>query len=425
MRGFYCDILRYNRDMVRPAMLCLLGVLALQAAAEIPLSTPADDRSTEPPVVAAMRDQIAGREYAAVASQAERLVAEIEARTDRYEPTLVEPLTLLGDARLGLEQPQAALNAYDRAKHITRITEGVQSLEQVRLLYREAVALDELGDRSGANERHEFAYSLRRREHGDLSLDMLPAINDLIAWYRHHYKFRPAQILYESALDILREHYEPDDPRIIGALRGYVDTFRQRRFGTREVGRGGFRAWPPGVNRDPPWYKTRSYSRGKKALLEIYELVEGKSSSTDADIAAAALELADWHLLYDESGLAMRYYRRAWSLLLSDQTALEAAFGSPTPLYVPNPDRRTKAVDNDAPPDGVVVLALTITHRGHVVGRKTLRAEPHNIMEFKVRKAAKRAVYRPAFANADPVRWKGFELEYRYEYLDDGRVAWR
>ena len=411
--------------MVRPATLCLLGGLALQAAAEIPLSVPADDRSAELPVVAAMRDQIAGREYAAVASQAETLVAEIEARTDRYEPELIEPLTLLGDARLGMGQPQAALDVYDRAKHITRITEGVQSLEQLRLLYREAVALDELGDRAGANERHEFAYSLRRREYSDDSLEMLPAINDLIAWYRHHYKFRPAQILYESALDILRENYEPDDPRIIGALRGYVDTFRQRRFGTREVGRGGFRAWPPGANRDPPWYKTRSYIRGRKALLEIYELIEGKGSSTDAEIAAAALELADWHLLYDESGLAMRYYRRAWSLMQSDQAALEAAFGSPTPLYVPNPDRRTKAVDNDAPPDGVVVLALTITHRGHVVGRKTLRAEPHNIMEFKVRKAAKRAVYRPAFADADPVRWKGFELEYRYEYLDDGRVAWR
>ena len=375
--------------------------------------------------MAAMRDRIAGREYAAVATEAERLVVEIEAQTDRYEPALVEPLTLLGDARLGMGQPQAALDAYDRAKHITRISQGVQSLEQLRLLYREAVALDELGDRAGANERHEFAYSLRRREHGDDDLEMLRAINDLIGWYRHHYKFRPAQILYESALDILREHYEPDDPRIIGALRGYVDTFRQRRFGTREVGRGGFRAWPPGANRDPPWYKTRSYSRGKKALIEIYELIEGKTSSTDGEIASAALELADWHLLYDESGLAMRYYRRAWSLLQSDQAALEAAFGSPTPLYVPNPDRRTKAVDNDAPPDGVVVLALTITHRGHVVGRKTLRAEPHNIMEFKVRKAAKRAVYRPAFANADPVRWKGFELEYRYEYLDDGRVAWR
>ena len=412
--------------MVRPTTLCLLGVLALQAAAEIPLSIPADDdRPAESAVVASMRDQIAGREYASVAAQAERLVADIESRTDRYDPALVEPLTLLGDARLGMDQHQTALDAYDRAKHVLRIAEGPQSLEQLRLLYREAVALDALGDRSGANERHEFAYSLRRREHGDDTLELLPAINDLIAWYRHHYKFRPAQILYESALDILRDNYEPDDPRIIGALRGYVDTFRQRRFGTREVGRGGFRAWPPGVNRDPPWYKSRSYLRGKKALIEILDLIEGQASSTDADVAAACLELADWHLLYDESGLAMRYYRRAWSLLESDGAALEAEFGVPTPLYVPRPDRRAKAVDSDEPPDGVVVLALTITHRGHVVGRRTLRAEPHDVMEFKVRKAAKRAVYRPAFANADPVRWKGFELEYRYEYLDDGRVAWR
>ena len=403
--------------MVRAATFCLAGVLALPVGAEAPASAaPAD------PAVAVLRNQLDAREYAVAADAAERLVAEIEADSDRYDGALVEPLKLLGDARMGLDQPGEALAAYDRAKHIRRIVDGVQSLEQLPLLYREAVALDASGDRVGANERHEFAYSLRRRHHGEDALEFLPAINDLIGWYRTHYQYRPAQVLYERALDILRANYPEDDPRIIGALRGYVDTFRQRRFGTREPGRGGFRAWPPGVSKDPPWYKSRSYLRGRKALREVLKLTEGRDDTTDAELAAASLELADWHLLYGESGLAMRHYRRAWSLLQSDPAALEAAFANPKPLYVPTPDRRTKPVEVDAPSDGIVVLALTITHRGHVVGRKTLRAEPDDIMEFKVRKAAKRAVYRPAFANADPVRWKGLELKYRYEYRDD--PAW-
>ena len=421
-----CNVVRprYNQPMIRAARHVLLGVFAFAAtmANAVTVGLPG---ATGDAQLGSLRAGLEGREYATVAGEAERLVAEIERASDRYAPALIEPLTFLGDARMGLDEPAAALEAYDRAKHITRITEGVQSLEQLRLLYREAVALDAMGDRSGANERHEFAYSLRRREHGVDSLEMLPAINDLVGWYRHHYKFRPAQILYENALDILREHYEPDDELIIGALRGYVDTFRQRRFGTREPGRGGFSAWPPGENRDPPWYKTRSYIRGKNALAEVLELIEGKPTSTDAEIAAAMLELADWYLLYDESGLAMRYYRSAWNLLKDDQQALEAAFANPTPLYVPRPDRRAKAVEENARSDGIVVLALTITHRGDVVGRKTLRAEPPDIMEFKVRKAAKRAVYRPAFADADPVRWKGLTLEYRYEYLDDLRSSWR
>ena len=412
--------MRYNPAMSRSiALLFALASLALGGGAWADLSAaPTYSQALAgQPEIAALIDQLQGREFAVVATEAERMVAEIEARTDRYDAALTAPLTLLGDARMGLDQADLALEAYDRAKHITRIADGVQSLDQIVLLFREASALEATGDRKGANERHEFAYSLRRRHHDPDSPEFLPAIEDLIAWYRRHYRHRAAQVLYEMAIDIMREHYESDDRRIIDALRGYADTFRQRRFGARQPGRGGFSAWPPGENKDPPWYKSRSYRRARNALQEVLELTKGRSDSTDAEIAAATLELADWHLLYDHYGIAMRHYRRVWSLLESDARA--EVFANPTPLYVPTPNRRAKQVGADASSDGIVVLALTITHRGDVVGRKTLRAEPDDVMEFMVRKAAKQAIYRPAFANADPVRWNGLTLEYRYEYRDD------
>ena len=417
--------MRYNARMTRSATPLLVLVLAALAAVGVANAAPSEQRVVDGSAeLADMRTQLEVLEFADVADKAQRMVDVIEERSDRYDMALVEPLTLLGDARMGMDDPTAALAAYDRAKHITRIGDGVQSLNQLDLLYREAAALDASGDRRGANERHELAYSLRKRSLASDDLEMLPGIYDLIAWYRHHYKFRASQILYEAAFDIVREHYEPDDPELIGLLRGYVDTFRQRRFGAREAGRGGFFAWPPGASRDPPWYQIRSYIRGKKALREVLELIEAKPDVTDTELADAVLELADWHLLYGEYGISMRYYRRVWALLQSDNEALAAVFANPTPLYVPLPDKRTKQVADGADPDGVVILALTITHRGDVVGRKTLRAEPSDVMEFKVRKAAKRAVYRPAFTDADPVRWNGLELEYRYEYLGNA-LGWR
>ena len=418
------DWLRYNHGMTRSMTLVFVVVLACGAGADTAApQPPAFDAIGEPDAVAGMRAQLEVREYADVARKAEDLIVDIEAQADRYDPTLIAPLTVLGDARVGLGEYDAALEAYDRAKHITRITDGVQSLTQVELLYREADALETAGDRKGANERHELAYSLKRRHSDTDTLEFLPAISQLISWYRYNYKFRASQLLYERALDTMREHYEPDDERLIAALRGYADTFKQRRFGSREQGRGGFSAWPPGEAKDPPWYRNSSYRRARNTLREVVELTEGKPGSTDGEIATAVLELGDWHLLYREYGIAMRYYRRVWSLLQSDARARAAVFDSPTPLYVPTPDKRAKQVGAADRPDGVVVLALTITHRGDVVGRKTLLAEPHNIMEFKVRKAAKRAIYRPAFANADPVRWNGLEMRYRYEYHDD-QLGW-
>ena len=66
--------------------------------------------------------------------------------------------------------------------------------------------------------------------------------------------------------------------------------------------------------------------------------------------------------------------------------------------------------------DGVVELALTVTHRGHVIGSKSVQVEPRNLMEYKVRKAARRARYRPAFQDGRPVKVKGHPLTYTYSY---------
>ncbi len=356
-------------------------------------------------------------EFAEVAAEAERLVAEIEGEVGRYHSTLGDPLTVLGDARLRQGDSEGALQAYDRAKHIVRLNDGVQGLAQLPLLYREAEAFVALGDRASANERHEFAYSLKARVYGKDDPRLVPGIKQLIDWYLTNYKFRAAQVLYEQLMDIVEEHYPPGDRRKIEVLRGYADTYRQRRFGVREPGRGGFSAWPPGYSKDPPWYRRSSYRRGKQALRDVLDLTRETTGISDIEVAAAMVELADWNLLHYEHGIAMSYYRRAWALLEADDAARADVFEKPTALYLRLPQDPAQVSEyQGTPQDGVVQLALTVTHRGDVVGRKTLRAEPHNLMEFRLRKAAKLARYRPAFQDGNPVARRDLRLEFRYKY---------
>ena len=59
-----------------------------------------------------------------------------------------------------------ALEAYDRARYVTRLGEGVQSVRQTAILHREANALAAIGDYATANDRHEFAYDLSLRAYG-------------------------------------------------------------------------------------------------------------------------------------------------------------------------------------------------------------------------------------------------------------------
>ena len=269
----------------------VLALLTTVQAATAASTAPAE-------TLANLGTQLEVGEYAAVATGAEQLVASIEARAGRYDSTLVAALTLLGDAQMGLDDPESALAAYDRAKHILRIGEGVQGLSQIELLYREADALIAMGDRPAANDRHEFAYSLEARRYGREAPELIPATYRLIEWYEHNYKFRPAQVLYEQVIETAKKIYPPTDRRIIDAVRGYARTYRQRRFGSREPGRGGFLAWPPGHPKDPPWYNRANFRRGKDALKEVLELTRNAPDMSNVEVATAMVEYADWNLLY-------------------------------------------------------------------------------------------------------------------------------
>jgi len=69
-----------------------------------------------------LREQLESREFADVAVQAGNWIAQTETVEGRYDIVLAQPLVLLGDARMGLDDPIGALEAYDRAKHLVRLS---------------------------------------------------------------------------------------------------------------------------------------------------------------------------------------------------------------------------------------------------------------------------------------------------------------
>ena len=117
--------------------------------------------------------------------------------------------------------------------------------------------------------------------------------------------------------------------------------------------------------------------------------------------------------MFGDYPTAVRHYRRIWQLLESDRERRMKLFGEPTPLFLPLPsDPGYRLRRRGLHRDGIVHLALTVTHRGDVIGSKSLEVAPRSIMEFRVRKAAKRARFRPAFREGQPVKVRGHPLTY-------------
>ena len=365
--------------------------------------------------------QLDASEFASAAVAAERIVEEIEDRSHRHDIDLAQPLMLLGDARLGMSDVVGALNAYDRSLLITRTNKGLFTPDQVEIVYREATAHAALGNRQVANDRQEYAFNIMYRAYGDNDPRLIPGLFLLADWYSEDHNIFVARRLWGQAVVLGKRYLPADDPQTISALKGLARTFREERFPTiTNESRDASNALYPRARSRYQQIQLNNFSPGERALIEVINIEMAKPDGSDAEVAAAMLELADWYLLFEKYSRAFPLYTRIWELLESDPEGLDAVFKTPTPLYLPLPPPPTPAIVSTTA-DGIVELALTVTDRGLVSNLSTLRSEPEGMMEFRVRKAIRRARYRPAFVEALPVLTEDVRIEYRFPYKADAK----
>lgn len=409
------------------------GVALAPIAVAADVAVPAEEtesRRQEAESIRQMEVGIDALEYRRVIETGERVVDSIEGRSHRYDPALIRPLSLLAEALLRAGATGAADQTFERALHLVRVTDGPFSLSQLPLVYRQADARAAMGDRRGANDREEYALDILMREHGRDDPGIVDGLLRLGDWYASNRYNISARIIYKHLTDIAEDNLTLGDAHTIRAWRGYAETYRRKVWPMpRRPGTGGFRTSPPldlydwrllqGADPFKHYHvRRRAHDRGETAFTRVIEHVE--ASGTPTEVAEAVLDLADWYLLYRRYHEAFTEYRRARRMLESYPEAFEREFGEPMPIYLPLPTRRSTAVGSWR---GVIELALTITHRGDVVGRRTVRADGSHLIEHRVRMAARKARYRPAFDGDRPIKARNVPLIFSYNNLQ-GAVAW-
>jgi tetratricopeptide (TPR) repeat protein len=174
--------------------------------------------------------QIEAREYDAALQALGTRLTEIESNTHHYDPALIRPLTLLGDANMGKGEFVEALRDYQRATHLARVNGGLKSADQVPTVYREASAYKALGQYTEANDREEYAYRILENQAGPTDPALLPALYRLANWYVATSNPFPARDLYRRAIDVHAANGEGNTPAVIPALQGIALTYRVERF---------------------------------------------------------------------------------------------------------------------------------------------------------------------------------------------------
>ena len=378
--------------------------------------------------------QLETSEYRDAARTINTSVAMLEEHVGRYDPMLVEPLTILGQALHGQGEYPAAIDAYQRAVHVARINGGLHSTEQVPIIYQEADSWVATGDLEHANERHVYAYETLLRAYGPQSVEMVPGMYKLAHWYSQQNNIFSARGLYQYAAHALSLAYGMQDITLIPALQGIAKTYRLERFPPYQNPSQsvvvGFSAGPsPRAVRGGRGMDVNRFSDGEGALQQVVRIQEANPEATVRDLAVAVLELADWNLLFERWTRAFTLYEFSYKMVAEQGQATEeqlaSYFGEPRPLYLPLPGGPTAPPTGflAVPTQGFVEMAYTVTERGQVQKLKTVASEPPELMDFKVRKAMRHARFRPRIEAGIAVSTANLIFRHRFQYFPLPEVA--
>lgn len=391
------------------------------------------DNSVEPPTVdlgnriAVAAHQIETREYGDAANLLDGIIAEIEQQSSRYDPSLVVPLTLQGDALAGAAKYAPAIAAYQQARHITRITHGLHSTDQIGIVYREADTLEAMGKFDKANELEDYAFETLQRKYGPFGPELVPGLFHLAEWYERTGNLYTARALYQRAVQILATVNGENDPSLIPALRGLANTYRDEKLPPfripsadpeHEIGTLAGAAAPVSAERV---IIVNRFAEGGAALSNIVRIIQADPNAKPLDRALAEIDLADWYLLFDKQAQAIPVYLHARQLM-HDQAGMNEEqiavyFGQPTLLYRPipvNPPAPPPALRTNAA-DGYVAIGYTVTEGGTVTDIKIIESHPDELMDIKVKRGMRVARFRPRFEGDNAVA--SFNQVYRHTFV--------
>jgi hypothetical protein len=411
--------------------------------------------------------QIELGEFAPAINELEQQINTIEGTQHRYHVDLIQPLTLLGDAKHGAEDFPGALDAYGRAIHLTRVNSGLHSADQVAGVYREAKVYRSAGDLQQANNREEYAWGVLQKTHGRYSPKLLPGIHHLADWYGQTYNVLSARALYMRAVRIVEANYSEQHPEMVTALRGLAQTYRLEKFPPNYLNNAGTdlrTVTPTNSSEYNSAIVLNRFPQGEKALKRVVRIQQANllllepqivsaeeigndtsrsaaATATDSDpiaptdalgatnpealararqkLIAALVELGDWFLLFERSRVAMQYYTQAEVVntkLTSDYASVD--FSQPRLLHFPTPSdpRPPKPGRRGERKQGFVEVNYGITVRGSVTNLETVNSSPQGLMDYRVRKSMLSSRYRPSFVNGAPVSTQDHTYRHKFNY---------
>jgi len=323
---------------------------------------------------------------------------------DATDPRLVRPLQGMGTTLLAMDRQLEALAPLKRAVDIVRNRDGLHNASQLpvlRSLIAAYVATDRFED---AGREQEYAVTVAEAAFGKEDLRMLPVLDEQARWFERTGRYTAARIVHARAVQ-LADAAKPNGVEAVPGLRGIARCFRLGFiYGEANESIATAAGELQGMGSPAVAHAlTLPTTEGERALRVALARL-GSAPERAGTRGAVLVDLGDWYFTADKATRAMETWREAWRELSTagDTRLLDQPVAV---VYLPPAIATSRRMrESDDYTSETVRVRMVIAADGDV--REATVANPvseHESAERSVMAAARRANWRPAFRNGQPI----------------------
>ena len=359
-----------------------------------------------------------------------------------WDSGLTEQLASIGD----LEQQQGnhlgAIESFDRAVHINRISNGLHTLDQIPLIEEMIESYSALGDWENADLYNNYLFFVQQKAYGSDDPRIIPVLAPLASWNMQAFsigygdalgvRLSSAQLLFSAAVRMVVVHFGRDDERFTRYLRNLaISAYQVSRYPyyagdvSRPEHRNGQETLRKKLN-ERRGILPQGYTIGVAALRDIVSYESAKPDNAHA-AAEAITHLADWFLLFDRKRMADEFYLAAWEMLANEENSeelIQKLFGQVVvlPTFLEEPRNlemsSSEGTSRTTLSHGYADISLDVTESGRPRNIQMLTEQTIENRDrlSQIVREVRATTFRPMLVEGKLERSTGQLFRYRYWY---------
>ena len=414
----------------------------LEQTDSLPIDSPERAETPEPEVIINPEDDPEFIQRTESIRQYARSVEAIEANGGAWDQSLEQELVSMGSLLQQQGVHLGAIDVFERAIHLSRISAGLDSVEQVPTVQRLIDSYVALGNWEQVDIYNDYLFYIQQRAYGLDDPRIIPALESMATWHVQAFRIgygdllglrlSSSQILFDAAAKMVGLHFGKKDQRYISNLRRSASSaYLAARNGIlmAQINRADLRTAQQDLYQQFNEGRIsfpRSNQAGEEVMQEIilFYLEQGDSPY---DLAEAITNLGDWFLLFGRRDAAEEQYLAAWQFLDDRENGAELQerlFGQivalPTFLRsVANLQPETEtAFESTGLYSDFADLVFDVSSSGVVRNIQFLTVETEeNALQLSIlRRSVRTSKYRPIMREGQLVGSEQNYFRYRYWY---------